>query len=85
MQLQKIRKEIDQLDDQLLTLLNQRAEQVLHVAEIKKKEGSPIYVPQREKALMQSLHVKNKGPLSADAVAHIYQTILQEMRLLQDG
>ena len=46
--LKDLRLEIDNIDSQILALLNKRAECVIEVGEIKKKEGSPVWVNSRE-------------------------------------
>ena len=45
--LQDLRVEIDQLDTQILTLLNQRAQSAHEVGELKKREGSAVFRPDR--------------------------------------
>ncbi|MCX8510611.1 MAG: chorismate mutase, partial [Chthoniobacteraceae bacterium] len=47
MNLVDIRKKIDSLDEQILQLLNARAECVHEVGEYKKAEGLEIYAPER--------------------------------------
>ena len=55
MSLDDIRKKIDTLDSKLLELLNERADLVHEVGEIKKKDGIEIYAPEREESLLKSL------------------------------
>ena len=45
--LKDLREEIDSIDSQILSLLNKRAGCVIEVGEIKKKEGSPVWVNSR--------------------------------------
>ena len=52
MSLDDIRKKIDTLDSKLLELLNERADLVHEVGEIKKKDGIEIYAPEREESLL---------------------------------
>ncbi len=50
MELQELRNRIDDIDDQLLSILNERMELVKTVGELKRSSQSIIYRPEREKA-----------------------------------
>ena len=50
--LSEIRKEIDGVNKELLSLLIKRLQLCSDVAEYKKERGLPIYVPEREKAIL---------------------------------
>ena len=55
MTLDKLRVEIDRIDDTLLRLYNQRMELVHKVGEVKNTTGAPIYRPEREQAILSRL------------------------------
>ena len=57
--LQDLRVEIDQLDTQILTLLNQRAQSAHEVGELKKREGSAVFRPDREAQVISKLQTLN--------------------------
>ena len=76
MPLDDIRKKIDDLDSKLLELLNQRADLVHEVGEIKKKDGIEIYAPEREESLLKSLVQKSQGRLSETSIRSIYREIM---------
>jgi hypothetical protein len=42
------RSRIDDLDNQILNILNQRAEAALHIGDLKRRQDAPSYVPERE-------------------------------------
>lgn len=84
MPLDDIRKRIDAIDDQLLDLLNQRAECVHTVGEIKKKENLQIYAPEREESLLRKLVEKNKGRLPEKSIRAIYREIMSAALALED-
>ena len=84
MPLDDIRKKIDALDTQLLALLNERADLVHEVGEIKKKEGLQIYAPEREHSLLEALSKKNKGRLPDKSVHAIYREIMSAALALED-
>ena len=55
MNLQEIRGEIDQVDSALKVAFLHRMQLVERVAEIKSKNGDPIYNPEREAAMIHRL------------------------------
>ena len=63
--LPELRVDIDAVDQQLLTLLNQRASLANEVGEIKRIEGSVVYRPEREAQVIHGLQSANLGPLKA--------------------
>jgi len=46
--LKELRAEIDRLDDEILSLLNRRAQAVIEVGRIKLERNLRFYVPERE-------------------------------------
>jgi len=82
--LDKIRKKIDSIDDQLLDLFAARAKCVHIVGEIKKKNGLQIYAPEREHSLIQKLLEKNRGRLPEKSVIAIYREIMSSALALED-
>ena len=76
MPLTDLRQKIDAIDDQLIALLNERAELVHRVGEVKKKDGLEIYAPEREEQLLQALAAKSKGRLPEKSLRAIYREIM---------
>lgn len=76
MNLDELRKTIDGLDERIIELLNERTRNALKIGEIKKKEGHDIYVPAREKEVMDRVCELNGGPLPGESVRAIYQEII---------
>lgn len=73
--LSQLRVEIDDLDDELLSLLNRRAQLACQVGEVKGGEG-PFYVPTRERAIIDRLQQANPGPFPAHAIRPVFQEII---------
>jgi chorismate mutase/prephenate dehydratase len=84
MSLDDIRKKIDSLDSELLRLLNERADLVHHVGEIKKKDGLEIYAPEREESLLQGLLAKSEGRLPEKSIRAIYREIMSAALALEE-
>ena len=78
--LASVRRRIDHLDVQLLRLLNQRVRLALEIGRIKQRRKWPVFDPRREAVVLRRVMRNNRGPLSARAVAHIFQAILCECR-----
>src|SRR5690349_14194439 len=78
-----LRQQIDALDRDLLALLNRRAGLALAVGELKKKEGSVVFRPEREAQVIDGLKTANPGPLGTDSVAPIWREIMSACRALE--
>jgi chorismate mutase/prephenate dehydratase len=78
-----LRTQIDAIDRELLALLNRRAGLALQVGEIKKREGSAVFRPEREAQVIDNLKALNAGPLATDSVAPIWREIMSACRSLE--
>src|SRR5437870_4712573 len=83
MTLESLRNNIDALDDQLLTLLNQRMELVRQVGELKRSTNAVIYRPEREKQIIDRLHEKNLS-IAAEAEIPVHFTFATKAENLAD-
>jgi chorismate mutase / prephenate dehydratase len=81
--LASLRAQIDALDRELLAQLNRRAALAVQVGEIKKREGTPAFRPEREAQVIDGLKAANPGPLGADSVAPIWREIMSACRALE--
>ena len=80
--LEKLRKEIDQIDDKLLNLFNQRIAVVQKVGKLKRNTKAPIYRPEREKAIIDRLAREHKGLLNKSAIEAIFWKFLQLVEIM---
>lgn len=78
-----LRTQIDAVDRELLTLLNRRARLAQEVGEVKKKEGSVAFRPEREAQVIDGMKAVNPGPLLAESVAPIWREIMSACRALE--
>ena len=69
--LQEIRKQIDQVDSQLAALIEQRMRLTADVAEYKMQNGKEIYDPVREKEKLASVRAMAKTPFGEIAMGEI--------------
>jgi chorismate mutase len=78
-----MREKINLIDQELLTLLNQRLRTALEIGKIKKEMGERIYNPVREKEVLEKLKRKNEGPLKEKDLKKIFTTIMEVCRKSQ--
>jgi chorismate mutase len=77
------RRQIDELDRQLVELLNQRASAAIGIGRLKRNTDLPIYEPQREREVIENVQKVNGGPLVGRDLAQIYERIMDVMRSIQ--
>mgnify|MGYP001941543235 CR=1 FL=1 len=79
-ELGKLRDQIDAIDQQIHSLLNQRATCAQHVAEVKQKyrgdEPPVFYRPEREAQVLRAVMQRNQGPLPDKEVARLFREIM---------
>jgi chorismate mutase / prephenate dehydratase len=83
MDLDDWRSRINDLDEQILHLLNQRGQAALQIGELKRHQGQPYFVPEREAQVLERLIALNGGPLSAEAVRAVWREILSASLALE--
>ncbi len=81
--LERLRRNIDEVDAVLVKLLNQRAQWALDVGEVKSGAGVAIYQPGREAEVLASVQERNKGPLEAAAMRRLFERVIDESRRLE--
>jgi len=81
--LAELRQRIDALDDQLLKLLNERAHVAELVGEVKKREGTPFFRPDRVAQVIEKIKRNNAGPLREAHVAAIWREIMSACLALE--
>jgi chorismate mutase len=83
MEISDWRHKIDELDEQIVRLINERAQAARAIGELKQKANLPVYEPQREKDVFEHIRKSNPGPLSDLEIVEIYERIIDVMRGLQ--
>ncbi len=77
------RAAIDVVDRQLLQLLNMRAKLAYELAKVKRETGMEIVDREREQQVLAQVQKNNSGPLDHEAIARIWESIIEEARRLQ--
>jgi chorismate mutase/prephenate dehydratase len=83
MDLDEWRSRINDLDEQILHLLNQRAAVALRIGELKQQKELPYYVPEREAEIIDRVLRLNPGPLPAEAIRAVWREILSASLALE--
>ena len=81
-----LRKEIDAIDNEILSLLNKRMEVVKRVGELKNTSNTPVYRPEREKEIIKrltELSKKEGGILGINEIEAIFLEIFAISRTLE--
>jgi chorismate mutase/prephenate dehydratase len=80
------RKEIDNIDDQLMALLNQRAIIAMKLGELKttaQAEDINLRVSSREYSIIERLELTNKGPFPTGSIKSVFNEIFKACLSLQ--
>lgn len=83
MSIEEHRKAIDQIDEKIVELLNERTRHVLAIGHEKRLQGLEIYAPDREKLILERICFLNKGPLTNEALKAIYREIMSSALALE--
>ncbi len=83
MSLGPLRKRIDDLDQKIIDLLNERTEIALEIGKLKAEEGKEVYAPEREAAIYQKIDAIAKGPLPKDSIKSIYREVMSASLALE--
>jgi chorismate mutase-like protein len=77
------RKRIDEIDQQLVKLLNERSKCAVEIGHLKKKSNMAAWQPDREAAILRNIVKSNPGPLDDAAVRRLFERIIDEARSLE--
>ena len=82
--IEELRNDIDRIDELMVRLLNERARCACEIGRIKKEQGVEIYQPDREKQVLNHVRsVAAEGPLCPEAIARLFERIIDEARGLE--
>jgi chorismate mutase len=81
--LDALRRRIDDLDEQLVRLLSERAACALEIGHEKKLAGMDIYQPSREADVLAHVQRINRGPLDDQAMRRLFERVIDEARRLE--
>ena len=79
-ELERLRGEIDRLDDRLVGMLNDRARLAREIGTLKVGQA---YRPEREAQVLRRIKERNPGPLSSETVALLFREIMSACLALE--
>jgi len=77
------RRRIDEIDQHLVKLLNERSNCAVQIGHIKKKMSEPAWSPEREAEILRNVVKANRGPLDNAAIRRLFERIIDEARSLE--
>lgn len=83
MSLEDLRRRIDAIDEQILGLLERRADVVAHVAREKQDKGLPVHDPEREREVLERLAQRGAGRFPREAIVAVYREVMSACLALQ--
>ncbi len=84
--LEKLRDQIDGLDEKIQTLINKRAQIAQEIATRKLETGATnFYRPEREAKVLRRVLERNQGPLSSEDVARLFREIMSACLALESS
>ena len=84
MDLESIRQEIDQIDNQIVKLLEERMHLVEGVVVYKKASGKPILDTKREEAIFEKVRSRVEDKRYQETIVATFSDILKRSRDYQD-
>ncbi|WP_170007952.1 bifunctional 3-deoxy-7-phosphoheptulonate synthase/chorismate mutase [Bacillus fonticola] len=76
-ELDRLRQEVDEINEQLLHLLNKRGELVKEIGKAKEAQGVNRYDPVRERTMLNKIQEQNDGPFQQSTVEHLFKEIFK--------
>lgn len=78
-----LRSRINELDEKLVELVNERVKMAVQIARLKEAGGLPIYAPDREASILRRLVELNQGPFPEKAIRSIWRQIISSTRAME--
>ena len=71
-----VRERIDEIDRKLLELISERGELAQAIGELKAKDGTQVYAPDRESEILERICRDNPGPFSNEVMLAVYRELM---------
>jgi 3-deoxy-7-phosphoheptulonate synthase/chorismate mutase len=84
-ELDSLRKNVDELNLEILRLINERATVVQEIGKVKEKQGVNRYDPLRERHMLNLIKENNAGPMPQSTADHIFKEIFKTALELQEN
>ncbi len=79
----ELRERVDEVDQELIRALSERAHLVQEIMALKAEAGAPVYDPRREEEILRRAVELNPGPIYDSSMRDIFELILHRIRDLE--
>ncbi|WP_249872030.1 bifunctional 3-deoxy-7-phosphoheptulonate synthase/chorismate mutase [Oceanobacillus saliphilus] len=83
-EMEQLRKQIDDVNLEILELINRRAELNQQIGQLKTKQSIKRFDPVREREMLDKIKEKNNGPFQNATLEHIFKEIFKASLELQE-
>src|SRR5690625_4999392 len=82
--IEQLRKQLDEVNADMLSLINERATLVQQIGELKSKQSMKRFDPVRERDMLDQITAQNDGPFQNSTNEHIFKEIFKAGLELQE-
>jgi len=82
--MEQLRKQLDDVNLEILDLINRRAELVQEIGQVKTKQSMYRFDPVREREMLDLIKKNNNGPFESATIDHIFKEIFKAGLELQE-
>ncbi|MFC0015599.1 MULTISPECIES: bifunctional 3-deoxy-7-phosphoheptulonate synthase/chorismate mutase [Allobacillus] len=82
--LEELRKQLDEVNIEVLKWINRRGELVKKIGEIKKEQGIKVFDPVREREMLDHIVDHHEGPFQSSTIEHLFKEIFKAAKELQE-
>lgn len=84
MSLKELRKEIDEINKNIIKLIVKRMKLAEEIVEYKKANALPIYIPEREKEVIENVRkIAKENNLDENMIEEVFWKIIEHTREMQ--
>ncbi len=82
-EIKSLRQKIDKIDEEIVNLLNERAELAIEAGRLKHGDAKPFYTPERERQIFEKLTSLSRGPMQKRQLLAVFREIISAARNLE--
>jgi chorismate mutase-like protein len=83
MSIEDWRRKIDEIDQRLVELFNERSKCAIEIGRIKHAENLRVYDPEREREILRRIKEANRGPLDNEGLQRVFERVIDECRRIE--
>jgi chorismate mutase len=77
------RAKIDEIDQKLVQLLNERSRCAIEIGRLKRDLNMRVYDPEREREIFRRVREENNGPLDNESLQRLFERVIDECRRIE--